>query len=207
MSAYNASPPVSARNTAPITANETFGSAIRKRAAAAGLTAVRMAGARQMLTNPRAPMTTNQTTIIGPNSLPMLPVPYCWITNNPIRTAIVAGTMKCSNPGAASLSPSMADSTEIAGVMKPSPYSNEAPTTPSRTSAGSFAPLATWSAATSESNARMPPSPSLSARRTKTTYFNDTMTISAQRMSETIPRTSAAVGTECPVPVSATWNA
>ena len=47
--------------------------------------------------------------MIGPNSLPMLPVPYFWITNSPIRTAIVAGRMKCSNSGAISFSPSIAD--------------------------------------------------------------------------------------------------
>jgi hypothetical protein len=38
-------------------------------------------------------------------------------------------------------------------------------------------------------------------------YFSDTMTMSAQRMSETIPTTSGAVGAEWPTPISATWNA
>ena len=99
----------------------------------------------------------------------------------------MTGTMKCSKLGATSFRPSIADSTEIAGVMTPSPYSSDAPITPSSTSTGSLAPSATWSAATSDSSARMPPSPSLSARSTKTTYFSDTITISAQRMSETMP--------------------
>jgi hypothetical protein len=44
-----------------------------------------------------------------------------WITNSPIRITSVVGTMNCSNPGAISFSPSMAESTEIAGVMTPSP--------------------------------------------------------------------------------------
>ncbi len=112
---------MSAKNTAPITTNETLGSAIKNCAASAGLIAFRMAGESQMLAAPNPPMTTNQTTMTGPNSLPMLPVPYCWIMNNPTSTAIVAGTMKCSNPGAASFRPSIADNTEIAGVMTPSP--------------------------------------------------------------------------------------
>ena len=59
------------------------------------------------------------------------------------------------------------------------------------------------SEATSDSSARMPPSPSLSARRTKTTYFSDTIAISAQKISETSPRTWAGAG-GCPVAPSAT---
>jgi hypothetical protein len=66
-------------------------------------------------------MMTNHATMIGPNNLPMLSVPCRWIMNSPIRTTIVAGRMKCSNDGATSFRPSMAESTEIAGVMTPSP--------------------------------------------------------------------------------------
>ena len=126
-----------------MTANEMIGSASRKRAAWTGLTACRMAGAKKMLAAPNTPMTTNQATMTGPNSRPMLSVPRCWITNSPIRITSVTGTMNFSNPGATSFNPSIADSTDIAGVMTPSPYSSEAPTTPSRTSAGSLAPFAT----------------------------------------------------------------
>ena len=66
-------------------------------------------------------MTVNQTTMTGPNSRPMLAVPRRWIANNPTRIASVAGKMNCSKAGVMSLRPSMADSTEIAGVMTPSP--------------------------------------------------------------------------------------
>ena len=59
------------------------------------------------------------------------------------------------------------------------------------------------SPSTRKSNARMPPSPSLSARNTSCTYFTDTITISAQKMSETIPSTSLAVGSGLPVALSA----
>jgi hypothetical protein len=41
--------------------------------------------------------------------------------NSPIRIASVSGKMKSSNAGATSLRPSMAESTEMAGVMTPSP--------------------------------------------------------------------------------------
>jgi hypothetical protein len=57
---------------------------------------------------------------------------------------------------------------------------------------------------TSDNSARIPPSPSLSARRTRTTYLSDTIAISAQKMSEMIPRTSTAVGTVWPVALSVT---
>jgi hypothetical protein len=98
----------------------------------------------------------------------------------------------------------MAESTEIAGVMTPSPYSSDAPTMPSRTRSGNPAPLLKRSEATSDSSARIPPSPSLSARRTRTTYLSDTIAISAHKIRETIPRTSAAVGAASPVALSVT---
>ncbi len=121
MSAYSASPPVSARNTAPITANATIGLAATKRAASTGSSARRISGAAQTLTRPSTPMTTNQTTMTGPNNRPMLAVPRRWIANKPIRTASVTGRTKSANAGVTSFNPSMAESTEIAGVMTPSP--------------------------------------------------------------------------------------
>ena len=105
----------------PITTKATIGFAARKRPASAGLTALRISGAAQILTTPSRPMTTNQTSMTGPNSLPMLAVPRRWIRNSPTRIAIVTGTVNCSKCGAMSFRPSIADSTEIAGVMTPSP--------------------------------------------------------------------------------------
>ena len=49
----------------------------------------------------------------------------------------------------------------------------------------------------------MPPSPSLSARNTNCTYLTDTISMSAQKMSETMPLTSAGVGGVWPVALSA----
>lgn len=44
----------------------------------------------------------------------------------------------------------------------------------------------------------MPPSPSLSARMTNAMYFTDTSSVTAQKMSETTPYTSAGVGRSTP---------
>jgi len=60
------------------------------------------------------------------------------------------------------------------------------------------------SPSTSDSNARIPPSPSLSAHKTSTTYLSDTIARSAQRISEMIPSTSAAVGAAWPVAAKVT---
>jgi hypothetical protein len=117
----SASAPVNARNTPPITAKAMSGFASTKRAASPGLSALRISGAAQMLMTPSKPITTNQLTMIGPNRRPILAVPRRCIMNSPIRIASVSGKMKSSNAGATSLRPSMAESTEMAGVMTPSP--------------------------------------------------------------------------------------
>ncbi len=56
---------------------------------------------------------------------------------------------------------------------------------------------------TKDSSANMPPSPSLSARGTKVTYFTEMSAISAQKVSETMPSTSTLSGAR-PAPASAT---
>ncbi len=66
-------------------------------------------------------MVTNHASITGPNSLPTRAVPQRWIANRPHSTTTVMGTTKGSSAPVATLSPSTALSTEIAGVMIPSP--------------------------------------------------------------------------------------
>ena len=148
-------------------------------------------------------MTRNQTTITGPNSRPIRWVPWCWMANRPTRMTSVTGRMNDAKPGAASFSPSIAESTDIAGVMTPSPYSSAAPMMPSIIGREIRRPAISRSPSTSDSKARMPPSPSLSARNTNCTYLTDTISTSAQKMSETTPLTSVGVGTVCPVAFSA----
>ena len=63
----------------------------------------------------------NHTTMIGPNTLPMAPVPRLWMANRATRMPIEMGTTKSEIPETASSVPSTADSTEIAGVIMPSP--------------------------------------------------------------------------------------
>ena len=51
----------------------------------------------------------------------MMCVPKRWTENSAIRIASVIGMTKSFSPGAATSSPSTADSTEMAGVIIPSP--------------------------------------------------------------------------------------
>ncbi len=64
---------------------------------------------------------TNQTPITGPKSRPTRPVPNRWIANRPTSTTSVIGTTTESRLGDAISSPSTAESTEMAGVIIPSP--------------------------------------------------------------------------------------
>ena len=86
------------------------------------------------------------------------------------------------------MSPSTADSTEIAGVIMLSPKNSEAPKMPSparmsfvRRPPGTLRPLIRVM------RARMPPSPSLSARSTSRTYLIVTMIVTDQKISEMTP--------------------
>ena len=72
--------------------------------------------------------------------------------------------------------PSMAPRTVIAGVIMPSPYSSAAPKMPSGMRIDRLSPAVR---STNAVSARMPPSPSLSARNTTATYFSET-TISSE---------------------------
>jgi hypothetical protein len=81
--------------------------------------------------------------------------------------------MKGSKNGVATSSPSTALSTEMAGVMMPSPYKSEVPKSPSRMSSQRPPPRRTVGGIRSDVSARMPPSPWLSARRINTTYFSE----------------------------------
>ncbi len=67
-------------------------------------------------------MATNQTSMMGPNTAPTIAVPRFWNTNSrPPGWRRTAGTTRCQSGGAATATPSTAPSTEMAGVMTPSP--------------------------------------------------------------------------------------
>jgi hypothetical protein len=63
----------------------------------------------------------NHTAITGPKAFPTTPVPKRWTANSTVRIASVIGTTSDSTLGAATSRPSTADSTEMAGVIMPSP--------------------------------------------------------------------------------------
>ncbi len=83
--------------------------------------AAMMPGTRTMWYTPSAAITTNHSTMIGPNSLPTSAVPWRWIQNSAIRITIVIGSTRWDRCGVAISRPSTADITEIAGVITASP--------------------------------------------------------------------------------------
>jgi hypothetical protein len=70
---------------------------------------------------PNATSTMNHTSVIGPKKRPMSAVPKRCTANNPVSTTSVIGTTKGCSRSEATSRPSTADSTEIAGVITPSP--------------------------------------------------------------------------------------
>ena len=70
---------------------------------------------------PSRASTANHTSMTGPKICPITPVPCFCITKTPTRMAMVMGTTAGASHGASTFRPSIALSTEIAGVMAPSP--------------------------------------------------------------------------------------
>ena len=83
-------------------------------------------------------------------------------------------------------SPSTADSTEIAGVITLSPKNSDAPNTASISDSPTTRGALVNRRASAPS-AMTPPSPSLSARMTNSTYLTDTMIVIDQKTSEMTP--------------------
>ena len=70
---------------------------------------------------PSTASTANHTTVTGPKIAPIASVPRRWIANSTMSIAMVSGTTNREKAGVAMESPSMALSTEIVGVIMPSP--------------------------------------------------------------------------------------
>ena len=83
-----------------------------------------------MLIGPSTASTMNHSTMTGPNTLPTFSVPKRWPRNTPRSTTTTIGTTQWCRLGATTSSPSTADSTEIAGVITPSPKNSDAPKMP-----------------------------------------------------------------------------
>ena len=99
------------------------------------------------------------------------------------------GTTACSKIGFTTFSPSTADSTEIAGVITPSPKNSAAPAMPITTTT-QRPRVVTLVRSANAISARMPPSPRLSARMMTMTYLTVTVSISAQNTRLSTPRIS-----------------
>ena len=79
--------------------------------------------------------------MIGPKTLPMPRRAAPLDDEQPTRITIAIGMTQSSNADVATSKPSTALSTEIAGVISPSPYSSAVPNTPSVTTTAAI-PLA-----------------------------------------------------------------
>ena len=99
----------------------TSGWPTKKPIACRGSSATSTAGCSITCGRPSATSTPNHTSVIGPKARPMPPVPKRCTANSPVSTSSVSGRMKGCRLGAATSRPSIADSTEMAGVMTPSP--------------------------------------------------------------------------------------
>jgi hypothetical protein len=135
----------------------------------------------------------NHTIITGPKTVPIFPAPRDCTKNSATRITTVIGTTNACAALVATPIPSTAESTEIAGVITPSP--NTIPAAKSSISATnvSDAGIPTRLVGRScASSASVPPSPSLSARSITVAYFTQTTRI--------MPSTCSGVGAK-PRPV------
>ncbi len=119
---------------------------------------------------PSTAMTVNHTAMTGPNTRPTTAVPSRWARNRMTMITTVMGMTRRDTDGAATLTPSTEDSTEMAGVIMLSPKNSEAPKMPRPASrALARRPPGSARRRISAIRAMIPPSPSLSARITSTT--------------------------------------
>ena len=122
-----------------------------------------------------------------------------------ITTAEIGSTNSAACGSETSM-PSTAESTEMAGVIAPSPNSRQAPPMPINAIVIRTLGLTAlrWARAIS---ARMPPSPRLSARITSSTYFTVTIRNSDQKISDRQPRISPSLAWCLGNSPSTVWNA
>ena len=109
-----------------------------------------------------------------------------------MMTMIVTGITPLFKPGFSTSRPSTAPSTEIAGVMSASQKKNAVPASASPTATfAQVLPVISrrWARANS---ARIPPSPSLSARMMTVTYLRVTEMVRLQKTSDSTPSTTSA---------------
>ncbi len=94
---------------------------MKKSIAYQGFTALSTSGAIMIPRTPSTAMEVNHTAITGPNMPPIFAVPCFWTAKTNVSTTAEMGHTQWLTAGAATVTPSMAPSTEMAGVMTPSP--------------------------------------------------------------------------------------
>src|SRR5688572_16009855 len=161
---------------------------VRKSMAYSGSSARSTKGSCAMFQMPEAPSARNHSRHTGPNSRPTWAVPRLCSANRPSSTPTVSGSTQRSNTSVPTCRPSIADSTEIAGVSTVSPKNSAAPSRPSSVTKVRRRGRSFTAELASAMSAMVPPSPLLSARITSTTYLSDTTSISAQKMVDRPPR-------------------
>ena len=193
MSAYSASPPVTASTTEPKIATATPVCAVKNAMPIKGFIAAKMPGALTTSANPMSPRERNHTSITGPNTLPMTAVPNRSTANNPVISASEITTTYLSKSGESTFKPSTALRTEMAGVIMLSPKNSAAPKAPAIVTGQRKAESFFRCCKTSAVSAKIPPSPRLSARMMMNTYLIVTTKIKAQVMSDKIPNTACMI--------------
>ena len=192
MSAYSASAPVSARKTPPRMTRLAQPCRARKPSPSSGLIAASTAGWPATLIAPSTAMNANQSSMTGPNRRPIDATPNGCAANSVARITTAVGSTQGLTTAVITSVPSIALSTEIAGVITPSPYSSAAPNRPAQVSNvvrdSSRLPKC---GPTSASRARIPPSPWLSARITSMAYFRVTTISSDQTSSDRLPSSTS----------------
>ena len=103
-------------------------------------------------------MTRNQTVMIGPKARPIDPVPRLCERNSAMMTTRAMGSTAALSAGETTSSPATAESTEMAGVIMPSPKNSPAPMMPTMPSAARVESERATRCARAM-RARMPPSP------------------------------------------------
>ena len=141
----------------------------------------------------------NQSTVTGPKNLPISRVPRFWTANSSTSTTREIGTTYGLAAGVTISSPSTADSTEMAGVMIPSPKNSARPNTPNIRSRWRSSGRSLTDCEASASKAINPPSPWLSARMMSKTYFSETTTVNVQKNRDSTPRILPWVIGTCPL--------
>ena len=140
-----------------------------------------------MCLNPNKASIKNQTNIIGPNILPIDAVPNCCAKN---KAAIMPSTIYTIVESPMLLkkgicfNPSIADVTEIGGVIMPSANNDAPPMIAGNTS--HFFCLRTKAY-----NEKIPPSPLLSAFKVRITYFTVVCSVSVHMIQDNPPKISS----------------